>query len=216
MKPIPEDTRRFVRLCVPLIGFAEFDLYSTGMAQLYLDTAREQVGRDRFATFLEALAKASTPKVDGRALTPADREIARALAYLWYTGSWPRLAEAVHTGLKTGRHNEEFVVAPSSYIEGLVWRTFHGHPAGAKPPGFASWSVEPAPLPSLAEIEQECGLGVHSGQSRTSTYEQHAGPGRTSPDGTAPHLLPGPLTTRDVPPSAVPPAQAPSSEEAPA
>lgn len=199
--PIPEDTLRFVELSVPLTGFPRFGLHATGMAQLYLDTARQQVGRDRLDTFLGKLSNACTPLFDPSKLTDTDQEIARALTYLWYTGAWPKLAVAAHADLRRQMANTEFVVAPSSYVEGLVWLTFHGHPVGAKPPGYATWSTKPADPPTTAEILQECGL---SGETHTTT------PSET--DTGIPHLMPGPRVARDVPPSAVPSAPTPRTE----
>ncbi|WP_017609991.1 hypothetical protein [Nocardiopsis xinjiangensis] len=212
MRPIPEDTLRFVRLCVPLTGFAPFDLHATGMAQLYLDTARQQVGRYRLDTFLTELTEACTPLLDPSELSETDREIARAITYLWYTGAWPKLAVDAHADLRREMANTEFVVAPSTYVEGLVWRTFQSHPVGAKPPGFGTWGREPAELPPLTEIVQECGLAEQTGGSRPE--EESTRGERSVPGGTRiePHMLPGPRVARDVPPSALPTARAPRSE----
>ena len=74
-------------------------------------------------------------------------EVARALTYLWYTGAWPRLAREAHGQLGGDKANVEFIVSPEAYTEGLVWRTFGGHPAGAKAPGFGTWALPPPALP---------------------------------------------------------------------
>jgi hypothetical protein len=110
------------------------------MADLYLTTARDQVG----ATVLDAVLSAVEQDLD--ALSGTELEVARALTYLWYTGAWPRLAPEAHGLLRREAANVEFIVSPDAYTEGLVWRTFNGHPAGAKAPGFATWALKPPPL----------------------------------------------------------------------
>jgi hypothetical protein len=125
---LSDEGRRFAQRCVLLTGFELYDLLATGMADLYLATARDQVG----ATVLSAVEQ------DLDALSGTELEVARALTYLWYTGAWPRLAPEAHGLLRREAANIEFIVSPDAYTEGLVWRTFNGHPAGAKAPGFAT------------------------------------------------------------------------------
>ena len=137
---LSDEGRRFAELCAVLTGFEPYDLLATGMADLYLITAREQVG----AAVLDAVLTVVEGNPD--ALSGTDLEVARALAYLWYTGAWPQLAPEAHGLLRRGAANVEFVVSPEAYTEGLVWRTFNGHPAGAKAPGFATWALKPPPL----------------------------------------------------------------------
>lgn len=136
-----DEGRRFAELGAALTGFAPYDLLATGMADLYLATARNQVGTAVLEAVLEAVDR------DLNALRGADLEVARALTYLWYTGAWPQLAPEAHGLLRRAAPNIEFIVSPEAYTEGLVWRTFNGHPAGAKAPGFATWALKPPPLP---------------------------------------------------------------------
>jgi hypothetical protein len=221
--PDPE-LRRFVEQSMFMTGFATYDLYGTGMARLYLDTARRQVGAPRFSAFLDAWERQVGDSAESAELPPLDREIARAVTYLWYTGSWPRLAPAAHAALRREMPNTEFVASVSSYPEGLVWRAFAGHPAGAKPPGFGTWGLAPPELPTEQEIREELWAAVGD----PSTEAAYA-PAANAPvyaaaytagipdDGVPAHLLPGPRLSRAVPPSAVPAAAAPpvtQSEEA--
>ncbi|OLT16570.1 hypothetical protein BJF79_18290 [Actinomadura sp. CNU-125] len=192
---ISADAHEFVRLCIPLTGFAEFDLYGTGMAQLYLDTARAQVGEKHFAEFLEAWKAAYEAGAGVELLTPTQLEIARAVTYLWYSGAWPRLAPAAHADLRREQANAEFVVAPGAYVEGLVWRTFHGHPAGAKPPGFGTWGVRPPRPSTLAELRAEIGI-PEPGEGAVPAGEETL-------VAVPPDKLPGPLLARGTAPSAV-------------
>lgn len=136
--------RRFAQRCAVLTGFAPYDLLATGLADLYLATARNQVG----AAVLDEVLSVVDRDLD--ALSGTDLEVARALTYLWYTGAWPQLAPEAHGLLRRKAANIEFIVSSDAYTEGLVWRTFNGHPAGAKAPGFATWALKPPP-PSWAE-----------------------------------------------------------------
>jgi hypothetical protein len=207
------DLRRFVEQSTSMTGFATYDLYGTGMAQLYLDTARRQVGgAARFTAFLDAWQQSADG--DGTApLAPVDREIARAVTYLWYTGAWPRLAPAAHAALRREMPNAEFVASASSYPEGLVWRAFAGHPAGAKPPGFGTWAEEPPQLPTEAEIREELLATAVADPSVLSaaeptTYAATAFAADLPGDGVPAHLLPGVRLSRGTAPSAVPAAAA--------
>jgi hypothetical protein len=135
-----DEGRRFAERGAVLTGFAPYDLLATGMADLYLATARNQVGAAVLETVLEVVDR------DLNALRGTDLEVARALTYLWYTGAWPQLAPEAHGLLRRAAPNIEFIVSPEAYTEGLVWRSFNGHPAGAKAPGFATWTLKPPPL----------------------------------------------------------------------
>ncbi|MEU6237124.1 hypothetical protein [Kitasatospora sp. NPDC047058] len=195
---VTKEVEDFVGLCVPLTGFAAFDLYATGMAERYLETARQQVGAAAFAEFRAAWTGAAAQR-GPRDLSPTHLEVARAITYLWLTGAWPRLAPAAHAALRRQMANEEFVVTPEAYVEGLVWRTFHGHPAGAKPPGFGTWAVPPPPQPSTVALRQDLGLDEESVCRTGLTAE-------VALDAVPVHLLPGYRASRAIPPSAVPTA----------
>ncbi|MFW5418751.1 hypothetical protein J0910_19235 [Nocardiopsis sp. CNT-189] len=196
----------FVGVCARITGFGQYDLYGTGMAPLYLDTARDQVGRERFDTFWAALKKALEQQQGLEKLSPPHLEVARALVYLWYTGAWPKLAPAAHAALRREKANTEFVAAPSAYTEGLVWRTFHGHPAGAKAPGFGTWSVKPPDVPAIEELREESADGA-GGAYRVGFEDPVA------LDDVPHDLLPAFRASRDVAPSEVPTARAPEAAE---
>ncbi|MEU6621618.1 hypothetical protein ABZ926_12705 [Streptomyces litmocidini] len=222
-----EELKRFVGLCVPLTGFSAFDLHGTGMAPLYLATARQELGGSNLDDFLSRW-EFYNAKGRGPAQLPSrDREIARALVYLWYTGAWPRIAPAVHAELRRERPNGEFMASDTSYAEGLVWRAFGGHPAGAKPPGFGTWAYPPPELPTEQEIAKSIGLTrVGETEAEASAEAEAEGVAAAEPlayDPTAygalsdvldeesvpDHLLPGAWVSRSVPPSIVPPAAPP-------
>ncbi|MFJ5777080.1 hypothetical protein [Streptomyces sp. NPDC093094] len=206
------ELRRFVEQSTTMTGFTAYDLYGTGMARLYLDTARRQVGAPRLTRFLDIWQRAHDSGPPAQ-LPPLDREIARAVTYLWYTGAWPRLAPAAHAALRREVPNTEFVASASSYPEGLVWRAFAGHPSGAKPPGFGTWALRPPELPTEEEIRGELRAAAED-PSTEAAYAPAAdtavAPAHDVPaDGVPAHLLPGPRPSRAVPPSAVPSAAPP-------
>lgn len=210
-EPVPDpELRRFVEQSMFMTGFATYDLYGTGMAQLYLDTARRQVGARRFTEFLDAWNRQTADGDEAAELSPLDREIARAVTYLWYTGAWPRLAPAAHAALRREVPNTEFVASVSSYPEGLVWRAFAGHPAGAKPPGFGTWALEPPELPTEEQISAELWAAA-ADPSTEATYEPaactaYAYSADMPADSVPAYLLPGLRLSRAMSPSAVPAA----------
>ncbi|MEU6671179.1 hypothetical protein [Streptomyces sp. NPDC046727] len=213
--PDRADLERFVRLSMPLTGFAAYDLYGTGMAGLYLDTARTQLGAGGLEGFLDAWQEALDAGLGPDSLSDLQREIARALVYLWYTGAWPRLAPAAHAALRRQMANTEFVVSAETYPEGLVWRSFGGHPAGAKPPGFATWSDPPPGLPDQDEIREElAAAGADSPLTAHAVYADAAYAEPLPEESVPDHLLPGPRLWHHTVPSAVP-AVAPPPRTAP-
>jgi hypothetical protein len=200
------DLDRFVRLCVPLTGFTAYDLHGTGMTQLYYDTARRELGPAQLDSFFCVWEEAYGKKQGPAQLPAKEKEIARALVYLWYTGAFPRIAPAVHAELRREAPNREFMASPTSYPEGLVWRAFGGHPAGAKPPGFGTWAPAPPELPSEAQIAEQIAREAGSVAGRASTAYDSAvyGAIEDDGDGVPAHLLPGARVSRSVSPSAVP------------
>jgi hypothetical protein len=60
--------------------------------------------------------------------------IAKNIMRLWYTGTWRKDPNDAFSSA---------VVSARAYQEGLMWKVAHSHPAGAKQPGFGSWSDLP-------------------------------------------------------------------------
>jgi hypothetical protein len=146
--PFPaDDVERFVTLSVPLTGFDTFELHGTGMADRYLRTVVEQIGATAYDEFGAALEQAHHDPT--RLVGEVARDIARAVTHLWYLGVWPQLSATVHADLRRQVANTAFTVAPEAYVQGLVWQTFHGHPQGAKAPGFGTWAAPPPGEPEL-------------------------------------------------------------------
>ncbi|WP_052442950.1 hypothetical protein [Streptacidiphilus neutrinimicus] len=147
--PAPPATEidRFVALSVALTGFDAFELQGTGMAGFYLKTVVEQVGRRPYDALRKAMEQVGfdPEKLQG----DVDQDLARAVTHLWYLGVWPPLSAEVHAQLQRQVANDAFTAAPEAYVQGLVWRTFHGHPQGAKAPGFGTWAAPPPGEPEL-------------------------------------------------------------------
>jgi hypothetical protein len=130
----------FVAISARLTGFDESDLLATGMARRYHAVLAEQVGAEHHHRF-------------GTADLAADelmRRIAEAVTHLWYLGVWPGLPDWAHAEVGRPTSNVVFTVSPRAYAEGLVWKTFHGHPPGTRASGFGSWSR--APLPAKTTV----------------------------------------------------------------
>ncbi|PJN25713.1 hypothetical protein [Kitasatospora sp. CB02891] len=119
---------RFIAVSAELTGFSAEELRATGMAGDYRAVVLDRAGAERLGR-LEAAAAGGSAEL----LREPVRELARAVAHLWYLGTWPGLSDG-----------EPFVVSSRAYAEGLVWRTFHGHAPGTVAQGHGSWSAAPA------------------------------------------------------------------------
>lgn len=120
--PITDETQRFTALSARLTGFDPGDLAATGLVEVYRAVAAEQLGSERYERLLRELGDPREP----RAASGELRVGARAVTYLWYTGSWPGTPPRL--------------VSPHAYAEGLVWKAA-GVPAPATDPGgYGSWT----------------------------------------------------------------------------
>ncbi|WP_245699777.1 hypothetical protein [Streptomyces roseifaciens] len=120
--PITDDLHRFTELSARLTGFDGVALEATGLAEVYRAVAAERLGAERYARLLREL-----PEPDG-AMDGELRAAARAVTYLWYTGSWPGPPPTV--------------VSPRAYGEGLVWKAAGLKAPATDPGGYGSWGEE--------------------------------------------------------------------------
>ncbi|WP_043267699.1 hypothetical protein [Streptomyces sp. CT34] len=161
---------QFVEMSVPLTGFHPEDLYATGMVEKYRDTLVERIGPGRaidLYTHYESVGKETTAL--GREFYIPDpppwpqdvllADAARAVVKMWYVGAWYGLTSSAgeaklreeqnaYADVVPALPNVAFMVSPDAYVNGLVWKLSGGHPPGAKPTGYGSWSAEPAPIPA--------------------------------------------------------------------
>ena len=71
--------------------------------------------------------------------------LAQRIILLWYTGNWTTM-NGLDKELKEGGRNEwgrTAAVSAEAYKSGLIWTVAETHPAGAKHPGYQSWSIKP-------------------------------------------------------------------------
>ncbi|WP_329569191.1 hypothetical protein [Kitasatospora sp. NBC_01266] len=120
---------QFIAMSAVLTGFGGEELRATGMAAEYRALVLERAGAEPLARLVAAADGSGPPRLDEEPV----RELARAVAHLWYLGAWPGLPAA------QGAH----VVSSRAYEQGLVWRAFGGHAPGAVAQGFGSWGDPP-------------------------------------------------------------------------
>jgi hypothetical protein len=139
----------FLAFSSELTGFSIFDLRGTGEATAYLDAATDVVGEDVVAALLEVYAnlESSGDRVaDIRRSILGDPwlgPVARNIIKMWFSGVWYALPEAWSSAWGGGQQSVAFAVRPSSYAEGLLWKTIGANPPGAKAPGYGSWAEPP-------------------------------------------------------------------------
>lgn len=141
-----EDVEAFFSLSAELTGFDEVQLRGTGVGHVYLQWL-SRVFEDELRSLLEAWStiERDVPP-DGRAAAlrgqilhdPALGPFTRAVLALWYTATWTPPAMS-----PPSRENVDRSFG-AAYPEGLMWRAaIGGHPGGALPTGFGTWSFAP-------------------------------------------------------------------------
>jgi hypothetical protein len=143
---------RFVALSAALTGFRRVDLLSAGMAHAYYDEVVAIVG-ERITARLIAVGASVIERhgvvavedelrrriLDDGLLGP----VARNVMILWYLGQWDQLPAEWRDRYGASTLDEDRVISPAAYAEGLVWKAIGAHPQGAKPQGFGAWSLPP-------------------------------------------------------------------------
>lgn len=132
----------FMSMSSLLTGYAEFDLFGTGCAELYYKTVATSTAGGSLETLLsewETIQKRlKTEKARLETLTTAIKAskewfaLAQNLVMLWYMGQW--------TDPGTG---STLIPSPNSYVEGLAWPAMQAHVEGGKEEGFAMWAALP-------------------------------------------------------------------------
>jgi hypothetical protein len=128
------------------------------MLETYYCVLMKEQDQDRIRTFLEkarqVLASSNVeaeikaafidlPDTATRPQTPYEQMqyegLAQRIILLWYTGIWTTM----NWKDKMTQDARTAMVSAEAYKEGLIWVAAETHPAGAKQPGFGSWSSEP-------------------------------------------------------------------------
>ena len=159
-KPLADsDLPVFLKISARLTGFSEAELEGTGMVIDYYSTLMKEEDHEGVRAFLqkadEVLKKREVtdqeiqrvlmqPSIATSQLDPPFDQmiyegLARRIILLWYTGVWTTM-----NWLEQKSEQERTaVVSARAYEQSLIWVTAETHPAGAKEPGFASWSRPP-------------------------------------------------------------------------
>ncbi len=145
---------RFLAFSAEVTAFSTFDLQGTGQTESYLSSVTDVVGEEVLGELLDVYRRAT----DESAGDPAVRAtllyrdifsseqlgpIARSIIKLWYVGVWYELPPEWTENFGALENNVTFVVSPSAYTEGLLWRAIGANPPGAKAPGYGSWAAPP-------------------------------------------------------------------------
>ena len=141
----------FLRLSAEVTGFRVVELRGTGQSEAYLETADRVVGPEAVDQLLAAFVGLGASTEDKREqrlrreIFGSERlgPIARNLIKLWYVGVWYQLPRAWREKWGAREHDVTHTVSASAYTEGLLWPAIGANPAGAKAPGYASWTEKP-------------------------------------------------------------------------
>lgn len=135
----------FLNLSVSLTGFSRLYLGGTGVGSEYLATLDTIVPGDivdRLLTTFESQPgddQISAQVLNDETLGP----VARNIIVMWYSGTWTPLPEDWCKANGHSPKDKGHVVSAAAYQSGLQWAAIAAHPAGALPPGFASWASPP-------------------------------------------------------------------------
>ena len=137
---------QFVNLSRALTGYDKVELLGTGMAEPYYQTItgiyQESVLRLLFeAKAIFEVYGEGHPDFEAQVRQRILRDIvfgqmAKNIIQLWYMGSYTNYNDPAQT---------TYIISPDAYVNSLIWQAAGSHPAGAKYPGYGSWSLEPQP-----------------------------------------------------------------------
>lgn len=140
----------FLTFSSEVTAFSVFELRGTGEAEAYLDAAEGVVGEavlnDLFAAHGKVTGAGEEREGQIRREILGDPRlgpVARNIIKMWFAGIWYQLPQAWISAYGPVKNDETFTVRPSSYTEGLLWKTIGANPPGAKSPGYGSWAEPP-------------------------------------------------------------------------
>jgi hypothetical protein len=140
----------FLGCSAELTGFSVFELRATGEAEAYLETTLQSVGQELLQDLVDAYsnlnddAKSRNDEIRRDILAdPRLGPVARNLIKMWFSGVWYQLPQYWIADYGSGASNTTHTVRPSSYPEGLLWKTIGANPPGARAPGYGSWAEAP-------------------------------------------------------------------------
>lgn len=140
----------FLSLSSELTAFSVFELRGTGEADAYLRVITDVLGPElleQAITSHQRLTGTSTERqLQLRRQILGDPKLgplARNIIKMWFSGVWYELPRAWKSAYGQLPADKTFTVRPSSYTEGLLWKTIGANPPGAKAPGYGSWADPP-------------------------------------------------------------------------
>ncbi|MGA8027534.1 MAG: hypothetical protein WB992_10325, partial [Bryobacteraceae bacterium] len=153
---IDPDLPVFLSLSYLLTGFDEVELQGTGMLETYYCVLMKEDDQEGVRGFLkkarEILNSANPHQeikktlIEPPVAANASRfdqmpyqGLAQRIILLWYTGIWTTM----NWSDKKSQQERTAMVSAEAYKEGLIWAAAETHPAGAKQPGYNSWSQPP-------------------------------------------------------------------------
>lgn len=149
-----EDTEGFLALSATLTGFSAFRLTGTGQVEAHLAAVTGIVGTPVMSDLIAAFRAAEQSAAgDASAMERALRRlilsdarlgpVARNIIKLWFVGTWYQLPADWREAHGSAAQDQDFVVSPAAYTEGLLWPAIGANPAGAKPLGYGIWATQP-------------------------------------------------------------------------
>lgn len=148
--PNPLDV--FLDLSVVLTGFDLADLLATGMGRRYLDEVLTNAGPTATGGLLQAFTEITgehpvrdsgfLDAVAARIMGPFG-PLAQNVIAMWYLGRWNQLPGSWRTTYGAFASDQDHIISPEAYVEGLVWKAIDSHPRSAKAPGFGTWVFPP-------------------------------------------------------------------------
>lgn len=145
-----------------LTGFGGEELRATGMAAEYRALVLERAGAEPLARLVAAADGSGPPRLDEEPV----RELARAVAHLWYLGAWPGLPAAQgRTWSPRAPTNRAWSGGPSAATRRARWP--RGSAAGATRRRVVRPAARRGPTPGCRdERSGQPPLGRHRGRRR--------------------------------------------------
>lgn len=135
---------QFVNLSSVLTGYDRVELFGTGMAETYYRVITDLYQGTVLRLLFEAKAIFEVygeehadfeNQIRARILQGIEfGQVAKNIIQLWYMGSITNFNDPAGT---------TNIISSDAYVNSLIWQAAGSHPAGAKYPGFGSWSLEP-------------------------------------------------------------------------